>query len=131
MILLYRIRKKIPFSCGFWVVLQNHRIIEIMIEDLLKQAEDKIGKEQCAEAIELLTKALEQDNNHLMVLQKRAECYHKLNQWTKALNDYNRYLRLNPENEELKAHRDLVQIIIKNGQLDIYACTNTHLDPWN
>lgn len=102
-----------------------------MIEDLLKQAEEKIEQEQWTEAIELLTKAFEMDSTHLTVLQKRADCYHKLNQWPKALNDYNRYLRLNPENEELKAKRDLVEIIIKNGQLDIYACTNTHLDPWN
>ena len=102
-----------------------------MVEDILKQAEEKIGQEKWLEAVELLTKAYELESDDLEVLQMRAEAYHKLNEWAKALNDYNRYLRINPENEELKAHRDLVQIIIENSQLDIFACTNTHLDPWN
>ena len=102
-----------------------------MINKLLKSADEQIGQEQWQAAVDLLTKCFNLDPDNLEVLEKRAHCYHKLNKLAKAVNDYNHYLRIEPNNEELAAKRDLVQTILKNSQLDIFACTNTHLDPWN
>jgi tetratricopeptide (TPR) repeat protein len=102
-----------------------------MIEDFLRKADEHIGQEQWQAAVDLLTKAYELDENNLEVLEKRADMYHKLNRLADSVNDFNRYLRINPNNEELLARKELVQTILKNSQLDIYGCTNTHLDPWN
>ena len=102
-----------------------------MIENLLKKADERLAQEQWQEAIVFLTQAYELDAKNLEVLEKRADAYHKLNLLADSVNDFNRYLRIDPENEILRARKDLVEIILKNSQLDIYGCTNTHLDPWN
>ena len=103
----------------------------ISVIELIKQAEEFIQKNEWQEAVDLLTKAFEMEPDNLEVLEKRAGAYHKLNRLADSVNDYNRYLRINPDNEILRAHKDFVQTILKNSQLDIYGCTNTHLDPWN
>lgn len=102
-----------------------------MIEDLLKKADQSLEQEQWQEAIVFLTQAYELDAKNLEVLEKRADTYHKLNRLADSVNDFNRYLRINPDNEILRARKGLVETILKNSQLDIYGCTNTHLDPWN
>lgn len=102
-----------------------------MIEILLKKADKQIGQELWLEVVETLSQAYDLDNNNMEVLEKRADAYHKLDRLADAVNDYNSYLRINPDNEILKAKKDIVQTILKNSQLDIYGCTNTHLDPWN
>ena len=102
-----------------------------MIEEYLRKADEHIGQERWQEAVDLLTKAYELDESNLEVLERRADMYHKLNRLADSVNDFNRYLRINPNNEELEARKELVQTILKNSQLDIYGCTNTHLDPWN
>ena len=102
-----------------------------MIKELLNSADEQIGQEHWQEAVGFLTKAYELDQENLEVLEKRADAFHKLNRLADSVNDFNRYLRINPDNETLRARKDLVQTILKNSQLDIYGCTNTHLDPWN
>ena len=100
------------------------------MNDLINKAKELIAKEQWDAALELLNKAFEMDATHTEVLELRAEVYHRLNRLSDGVNDLNRLLKLEPDNEKIKAKKELLQTILKNSQLDIYACTNTHLDPW-
>ncbi len=100
------------------------------MNDLINKAKELIAKEQWDAALELLNKAFETDATHTEVLELRAEVYHRLNRLSDGVNDLNRLLKLEPDNEKIKAKKELLQTILKNSQLDIYACTNTHLDPW-
>ena len=100
------------------------------MNDLINKAKELIAKEQLDAALELLNKAFEMDATHTEVLELRAEVYHRLNRLSDGVNDLNRLLKLEPDNEKIRAKKELLQTILKNSQLDIYACTNTHLDPW-
>ena len=101
------------------------------IIELIDQADMYIEKQQWQEVVDVLTEAFKLSPENLEVLEKRANAYHKLNRLADSVNDFNRYLSINPEDETLRARKDLVETILKNSQLDIYGCTNTHLDPWN
>ncbi len=102
-----------------------------IMEDLLAKAAAFMQEEKWEQALELLNTAFEKDEQNTKVLEQRAEVFHKLNRLGDAINDLNRYLKIAPGDEEIKARKELLQTILKNSQLDIYACTNTHLDPWS
>jgi len=103
---------------------------QMAMEDLLKKAKEKMAHEQWDAALELWDRLYKEDPENTEVLEQRAEVYHKLNRLADAINDLNRYLKILPGDEKIKARKELLQTILKNSQLDIYACTNTHLDPW-
>jgi tetratricopeptide (TPR) repeat protein len=98
--------------------------------DQIKEAEACIAKEQWDEALSLLNRCFDNDVKNTHVLEMRAEVFHKLNRIADAVNDLNRLLKIEPGNDTIKARKELLQTILKNSQLDVYACTNTHLDPW-
>lgn len=102
-----------------------------MIDNFLDKASKEIEEGRLPQAVEWLDKAYELDKSNIQVLEVRADVLHKLNRLADALNDLNRYLALKPNDDKVKTKKELIQIILKNSQLDVYACTNTHLDPWN
>lgn len=59
-----------------------------------------------------------------------AQVYTKLDEFAKAVNLYIEILKINPEDELAITKKDTVMTILSQGRLDIYACTNTHIDPW-
>ena len=101
------------------------------MENSIEKAAEYIKQEQWDKALDLLDKAFNSTPENTRVLEMRAEVYHKLNRLADAVNDLNRFLKIEPDNERIIARKDLLQTILKNSQLDVYACTNTHLDPWS
>ncbi len=100
------------------------------MEDQIKEAEACMEKEQWNEALVLLNEIYKKESDNKSVLLMRADVLHKLNRMADEVNDLNRFLKLDPNNETIIARKELIQTILKNSQLDVYACTNTHLDPW-
>ncbi len=102
-----------------------------MIKRLIKEANSKMEQGQWNEALELIDKAVVLDDENASLLEMRADVYHKLDRLADAVNDLNRYLKLLPDDEKVTTKKELIQLILKNSQLDVYGCTNTHLDPWS
>jgi len=74
---------------------------------------------------------LEKSPNNIEIKLKRADAYVKINEHTKAVNEYIRILELDPDNEKAKIQKEIVHGVVKQSQLDIYGCTNTYMDPWH
>lgn len=101
------------------------------MDQYFENAVKEVEEGRLTQALELLDKAFELDAQNTRVLALRADVLHKLNRSAEALNDLNRYLALKPEDDTIKTQKELIKLILKNSQLDVYGCTNTHLDPWN
>ena len=61
----------------------------------------------------------------------RAEIYEALTKNTDAINDYIEILKLYGKDEEIENRKKFLETIVSMTQLDIYACTNLHNDPWD
>ena len=93
-------------------------------------------------AIELLIekdaqKALKELNNHLNeevtedLLKMRLSVHQKLGKHTQAINDCILLLKHFGDSEEIRLQKQHLETIVAADQLDIYACTNLHNDPWD
>ena len=80
--------------------------------------------------IEALNKIIDKNPKDLEPYKKRAELYYKLNEYGKALNDYYKILEKQPDNKEIKTQIDMIETILRYTNTDIYASTNTNMDPW-
>lgn len=61
----------------------------------------------------------------------RSQLYQKMNRLTDALNDCIDFLDHFGHNEKVFQRKLYLENIIKMSQLDVYACTNLHIDPWD
>ncbi len=59
-----------------------------------------------------------------------AKVHIKKNDYANAVNLFIEILKIDPSNEEALVQKESATSILSMGQLDIYACPNTHLDPW-
>ena len=64
------------------------------------------------------------------LLYKRAKLLIQLGENAKAVNDFSKILKLDPEQKYAKAQLEYLTTIIRYNNTDIYASTNTNLDPW-
>ena len=80
--------------------------------------------------IEALNKIIDKNPKDPEPYKKRAELYYKLNEYGKALNDYYKILEKQPDNKEIKTQIDMIETILRYTNTDIYASTNTNMDPW-
>ncbi len=96
----------------------------VVFEEML-QDENLLDK-----LINSLSLELKNDNDNIEVLHQLAKVYTKRNEFSNAVNKYIEILKLNPDDELAKTQKDFIMTILSQGRLDIYACTNTHIDPW-
>lgn len=64
------------------------------------------------------------------LLYERAKLLTQLGENTKAVNDFSKILKLDPEQKYAKAQLEYLTTIIRYNNTDIYASTNTNMDPW-
>jgi thioredoxin-like negative regulator of GroEL len=79
---------------------------------------------------EELNNEILKDNNNSQAKHQLAKVFTKKNEFSKAVNLYIEILKLNPDDELAQTQKDFIMTILSQGRLDIYACTNTHIDPW-
>ncbi len=80
--------------------------------------------------IEDITKKITNTINDISLLHLRSELYTKLQQHSKAINDYLSILKLDPSDKEAKVKLEMIRTIVRYTNTDIYASTNTNMDPW-
>ncbi len=93
----------------------------------MKKEEEK--KEGLKEAIEELDILLSKSPN-VDLFYKRAQLLVQSGENAKAVNDFSKILKLDPEQKYAKAQLEYLTTIIRYNNTDIYASTNTNLDPW-
>lgn len=71
----------------------------------------------------------ENPSKELYILRMKA--HQKLNNLTEAVNDCIDILRIYGSDEFVENQKAYFETIISLSQLDIYACTNLHNDPWD
>jgi len=92
--------------------------IEKLLESNAEKALEKIQK--------IMTK-----NSDKELLTLRAKIFQTLNRNTDAINDYIEILKKYGHDEEIENRKKMLETIVGMTQLDIYACTNLHNDPWD
>ena len=80
--------------------------------------------------IEKINKEIKASVVNISLLHSRAELYTKLQEHSKAINDYIAILRIDPNDKAAMIKLDMLQTIVKYTNTDIYASTNTNMDPW-
>ncbi len=99
-------------------------------EALLKQLREAEGEKAILEGIKLLNDLLKARPGDEDLFFLRAEFFYKLNRYGEAMNDYMRVAELNPGNKEAAGKIDIIKTILRYHNTDIYASTNTDMDPW-
>jgi len=87
-------------------------------------------KKEILEQIEKLDKEVENTDNKLGVLYLRADLYTKLQKHSNAINDYIAILDIDGSYKDAAVKLDMLKTIVKFVNTDIYASTNTNMDPW-
>ena len=87
-------------------------------------------KKEILDLIEKISKDINNTDNKLSLLYSRAELYTKTQEHSKAINDYIAILELDSSYKDVKVRLDMLQTIVKYVNTDIYASTNTNMDPW-
>jgi len=77
-----------------------------------------------------LDRLLDQQSGNINLLMKRAELKYKNGLYGASINDYNKVIELQPENKHAKAQVDIISTILRYTNTDIFASTNTNMDPW-
>lgn len=89
-----------------------------------------INKKEILKQIKEITNKIQKASNDINLLHTRAELYTKTQEHSNAINDYIAILKLSPANKEAKVKLDMLQTIVRYTNTDIYASTNTNMDPW-
>ncbi len=106
-------------------------IKQIALKDILDKISALIEAEDYDLALSELNILIQKDENCISALKLRAQLFQKKNQMSHAINDYRRILKIEPENKEVIGAKLLLENILSMTSLDVYECTNTHLDPWD
>jgi len=98
-------------------------------EEIIREAEITEDKKKLESLLAEINTRL---NNKVDVdlLLCRAGILTKFQQYGMAINDYNKVLEIEPESKHAKAQIDLLKTILRYANTDIYASTNTNMDPW-
>ncbi len=89
-----------------------------------------MNSKQVNKKIEEISNKLKSNPKDTKLLHLRAELYTSLQDHGKAMNDYMVILDSEPNDKEAKTKLNLLKSIIKYANIDVYASTNTNMDPW-
>ncbi len=82
------------------------------------------------DSLRVLSEKLERNQCDVDLLCERAELFTKLQRNTDAINDYLRILEIDNNNQKAKVKLEMLRTITRYVNTDIYANTNTNMDPW-
>ena len=99
-------------------------------DPFLEKIENAKNKGDYDALLKALEEALKKEPDNTVLLEKRAKLHEKFQQYGKAINDYKSILDNDPENKFAKSQIELLKTILRYSNTDIYASTNTNMDPW-
>ncbi len=91
---------------------------------------NNMEKQEILELIQSINKDINNTENSIDLLYERAALFTKLQEHSKAINDYIAILEVNPSYKDVPVKLDMLKTIVKYVNTDIYASTNTNMDPW-
>lgn len=80
--------------------------------------------------IEKLNLKILEESENTDLLHARAELFTKIQNHSKAINDYLTILKFNPHDKIAEVKLDMLRTIVRYTNIDIYANPNTNMDPW-
>ena len=89
-----------------------------------------MNEKEIQEKVNNISKDLVNSEKKIELLYQRAELYTKLQQHAKAINDYIAIIDIDSTYKDSKVKLDMLRTIVKYVNIDIYASTNTNMDPW-
>jgi len=99
-------------------------------QQILSQAKSAKSKEEIQSVVEDLSKLIFENKKNAELLHSRAQLFIKLQLYGKAINDYRAILLINDKDKFAAGQYDMLSTIMQFNGNDIYANTNTNLDPW-
>ncbi|RLD63228.1 MAG: hypothetical protein DRJ01_04300 [Bacteroidetes bacterium] len=81
-------------------------------------------------SIKKTTQQISNSSNNIELYKKRAKLYMKIQDYSKAINDFNKILEINPNCTEARVSIEYLKTTIKFINIDVYANTNLSKDPW-
>ena len=81
-------------------------------------------------SIKKLTQKIVKNPKNIELYKKRAKLYMKTQDYGKAINDFNKILKINPACTEASTSIEILQTTIRFINIDVYANTNLTKDPW-
>lgn len=100
------------------------------MDDITRKVEKYIQHQEYTKAIEVLTTEIGQNKDVAELYVLRGDVYHVKQEFSKALNDYRKVLKLKPDNKIISSKIEMIKEILKFEALDIYSSTNLNKDPW-
>jgi tetratricopeptide (TPR) repeat protein len=95
-----------------------------------EEVEKLINNKEYIRAIELLSSLIETDRENIKWLRLRGEVYYLLQEFSNAINDFSKVLKIEPESKNLASKIEMIKEILKFQALDIFESTNLNVDPW-
>lgn len=89
-----------------------------------------IRNQEYTKAIEELTNLIQEEPDSEIWLTLRGDIYNLKQEYSNALNDYNKVLRINSNNKIIASKAEMIKDILKFQALDIFESTNLNKDPW-
>lgn len=100
------------------------------MDDIKKKVDEYIQNQEYTKAIIELTDLINNKSNVYICLKLRADVYYLKQEFAKALNDYNKVLKIDPGDKSIVSKIEMIKDILKFQSLDIYSATNLNMDPW-
>jgi len=92
--------------------------------------ENDLSKKEILVLINNIDKKIQNAGDKQSLLHSRARLYTKIQEHSKAINDYIAILKVDPTDKKALVNLEMLQTIVKFVNTDIYASTNTNMDPW-
>lgn len=103
-----------------------HKLMENLEKQINKYIQDKEYEKALNELNELLNKYT--DDAKWFII--RGNLYYSLQKYSDALNDYNKVLKIEPENKLILSKVEMITEILRFEAIDIFESTNLNNDPW-
>lgn len=100
------------------------------MNDIKNKIEKYIKNQEYTKAVVEITEQLTNSQNEVDLYILRGDIYYLKQEYPKALNDYNKVLKLDSNNKIISSKVEMIKEILKFQNLDIYASTNLNKDPW-
>lgn len=98
--------------------------------EIIKKAQLAIDFTEIRNHIDQISAIIAQTEKPVELLRLRASLWVKLDEKGRAINDFREILKYLPQDVEAEGQVHLLQTILRYNNSDIYANTNTHMDPW-
>lgn len=100
------------------------------MSEVITEINDYLKENQFDLALNKLNTAIKSKPENIELLLIRGDLFYNLQHYSKALNDYNKILRIESENKIVSSKIEMIKDILKFQAVDIYASTNLNVDPW-